>query len=131
MGDLVDAPQAHGDFRIAVEPAADGAAVVAVAGDADLHSAPELREKLTDLVDGGTTRVVVDLSDATFVDSMTLGVLLGTTKRLRLKGGRLDLVVSRAEIRRIFEITMLDRVFELHSSREEAEQRLRAEDDAA
>jgi anti-sigma B factor antagonist len=89
-------------------------------GDADLHSAPELREALTDLIDEGAERVIVDLSAATFVDSMTLGVLLGSTKHLRLKGGGLDVVVPGPEIRRIFEITMLDRVFELHASRDSA-----------
>jgi len=41
-------------------------------------------------------------------------------KRLGTAGGRLELVVSRPDIRRIFEITMLDRVFELYPSREQA-----------
>jgi anti-sigma B factor antagonist len=51
---------------------------------------------------------------------MTLGVLLGGMKRLGTAGGRLELVVSRPDIHRIFEITMLDRVFELHETREQA-----------
>ncbi len=107
-------------FRIDVDRPADGVAIVEVVGDADLYSAPELRDRLTELLDDGARRVVVDLSETTFVDSMTLGVLLGSMKRLGTAGGRLELVVSRPDIRRIFEITMLDRVFELHETREQA-----------
>ena len=106
--------------RIDVERPSDGLAIVGVVGDADLYSAPELRDRLTELLDDGARRVVVDLSETTFVDSMTLGVLLGSMKRLSTAGGRLELVVSRPDIRRIFEITMLDRVFELHGTREQA-----------
>jgi anti-sigma B factor antagonist len=107
-------------FRIDVERPSDGLAIVGVVGDADLYSAPELRDRLTELLDDGARRIVVDLSETTFVDSMTLGVLLGSMKRLGTAGGRLELVVSRPDIRRIFEITMLDRVFELHETREHA-----------
>jgi anti-sigma B factor antagonist len=107
-------------FRIDVERASRELAIVDVVGDADLHSAPELRDRLRELLDDGVKRVVVDLSETTFVDSMTLGVLLGSMKRLGTADGSLELVVPRPDIRRIFEITMLDRVFELHETREQA-----------
>ena len=64
--------------------------------------------------------VRVDLSGVTFVDSMALGVLLGSMKRLRVHGGKLLLVAPATDIRRIFEITLLDRVFALFPTREEA-----------
>jgi anti-anti-sigma factor len=51
---------------------------------------------------------------------MALGVLLRGTKELRSTGGRLHLVVSRPDVRRIFEITMLDRVLALHETRDAA-----------
>jgi len=107
-------------FRIGVERPSAELAIVDVVGDADLYSAPELRDRLTELLDDGTKRIVVDLTETTFVDSMTIGVLLGSMKRLGTAGGRLDLVVARPDIRRIFEITMLDRVFDLHGTREQA-----------
>ena len=64
--------------------------------------------------------LVVDLAETTFIDSMTLGVLLGAVKRLRPVGGRVSVVCTDANIRRIFEITLLDRVFALQESREAA-----------
>ena len=89
--------------------------VIAVHGQADLHTAPELRNAINAALDRGATGLVVDLSEATFIDSMTLGVLLGAVKRLRPAGGKVGIVCVDPHIRRIFEITLLDRVFSLHT----------------
>jgi anti-sigma B factor antagonist len=97
-----------------------GTVVIAVHGQADLHTAPDLRAAITEALDTGATGLVVDLSEATFIDSMTLGVLLGAVKRLRPSGGKVTIVCVDPHIRRIFEITLLDRVFSLHSDRDEA-----------
>ncbi len=113
------AMQPAGVFRLDQEQV-DATVLLSLHGDADLHAAPELRERLARLDDEGVTALVVDLSDVTFVDSMALGLLLGTMKRMRSRDGRLRLVVVRPEVRRIFEITLLDRVFEIDSTREEA-----------
>jgi anti-sigma B factor antagonist len=106
-------------FRIEERPA-PGTIVLAIRGEADLHSAPDLRDAIGAAIEEGALEVVLDLSETTFVDSMTLGVLLGAMKRVRARGGHLRLVVPGADVRRIFEITLLDRVFPLHETREEA-----------
>ena len=51
--------------------------VVAVRGEIDLFTAPELKQKLTDAIEGGKTRIVVDLTDTSFLDSTALGTLVG------------------------------------------------------
>jgi anti-sigma B factor antagonist len=107
-------------FGADVIDAGSGIAVVAVRGDADLHTAHELRSAIADAIDGGATWLVVDLAETTFIDSMTLGVLLGAVKRLRPVGGSVSVVCTDANILRIFEITLLDRVFSLQESREAA-----------
>jgi anti-sigma B factor antagonist len=107
-------------FAVEVTTAAGGTAVVAVQGEADLHTAQELRAAINDAIDDGATSLVVDLSETTFIDSMTLGVLLGAVKRLRPVGGQVSVVCTDSNIRRIFEITLLDRVFALHRSRDTA-----------
>jgi anti-sigma B factor antagonist len=106
-------------FRIEEQPA-PGTTVLAIRGEADLHSAPDLRDAIGAAIEDGAQELVLDLSETTFVDSMTLGVLLGAMKRIRARGGHLRLVVPGADVRRIFEITLLDRVFPLHETREEA-----------
>ena len=117
-----DIPGRVGDpvFGVDVIDAGGGIAVVAVQGDADLHTAHELRSAIADAIDGGATTLVIDLAETTFIDSMTLGVLLGAVKRLRPLGGRVSVVCTDTNIRRIFEITLLDRVFSLRDSRQAA-----------
>jgi anti-anti-sigma factor len=110
--------ETRADFRVDVEERPE-VAIVVVAGDVDLHSAPQLRDRLASVLDAHV-RVVLDLSGATFLDSMALGVILGARKRLVEDGGRLDLVVPTPEIRRIFEITLLDRILDLHETRVDA-----------
>jgi anti-anti-sigma factor len=107
--------------RVRIETKRSGEAwVVTVVGDLDLHSAPELRDRLASLADTGAKHVVVDLSECEFLDSMGLGVLLGAKKRMARDGRELHLVVTSPDVRRIFEITMLDRVLDLHTTRAEA-----------
>ena len=98
----------------------DGAYVIALAGEVDLYTAPEFKQQLLDVIAKGAKEVIVDFSDTTFIDSTTLGVLVGGVKRLRTNDGQLSLVCSDRNITKIFEITGLDRVFTIHQSRDEA-----------
>jgi anti-sigma B factor antagonist len=108
-------------FRMEEErPARAGVVLFVLYGEVDLHVAPELRRRLTEAIEEGADYVVLDLSRVTFLDSMALGILLGALKRLRPAGGELRLVVPHSEIRRIFEITLLDQVFTLNATRHEA-----------
>jgi anti-sigma B factor antagonist len=100
--------------------------VIELGGEVDLYTAPEFKERLVQVIEDGKKNLVVDLSKATFIDSTTLGVLVGGVKRLRPSGGSLALVCTDQNISKIFEITGLDRVFPIHGSREEALQSVAA-----
>ena len=108
------------DFAVETTAGDDAVPVIAVHGQADLHSAPQLRSAITTALDNGARGLVIDLSEATFIDSMTLGVLLGAVKRLRPSGGTVGVVCTDSHIKRIFEITLLDRVFSIHADRGDA-----------
>jgi anti-anti-sigma factor len=97
-----------------------GRALFSAFGELDLHVAPELQERIRAAIDREAELVVVDLSAVTFIDSMALGVLLGATDRLRRHGGDLRLVVPSPQLRRVFEIAQLDRIFSLDRTRESA-----------
>lgn len=90
--------------------------VLAVRGEVDVYTAPRLREKLVELVTQGHHHVVVDLEGVDFLDSTGLGVLVGGLKRLRSHDGDLTLVCTQHRIRKVFEITGLNKVFTIHSS---------------
>ena len=91
-------------------------AVLRVAGEIDLYTAPELRERVIRLIDDGIRHVIADLRDVDFLDSTGLGALVGSLKRLRLREGSLELVTSGGRVQQIFQITGLTRAFALHSS---------------
>lgn len=94
----------------------DGLAAASVVGEADLYTAPELKSALNGLVDDGAHSLLVDLSRTTFLDSTTLGVLMGVVRRLRPHGGELAITCSDPNIRKVFEITLLDRIFAIFDS---------------
>ena len=94
--------------------------VVAVRGEIDLFTAPELRQALTECIEQGKRRVVVDLTDTTFLDSTALGVLIGAVKRLRSRDGSLVIVNTDANIAKTFEITGLDQIFTILDTRDAA-----------
>jgi anti-sigma B factor antagonist len=108
------------DFSVRTEQLSDDVYVIALAGEVDLYTAPEFKQELLDVIAKGAKHVVIDLSDTTFIDSTTLGVLVGGVKRLRTNDGQLSLICSDRNITKIFEITGLDRVFTIHASRDEA-----------
>ena len=108
------------NFHIQDEEIDDQTHVIELGGEIDLYTAPEFKERMVQLIEGGKKHIVVDLSKATFIDSTTLGVLVGGVKRLRPAGGALALVCTDQNIAKIFEITGLDRVFPIHDTREEA-----------
>ena len=108
------------NFDIKTEQLGDASYVISLAGEVDLYTAPEFKQQLLEVIGRGAQHVVVDFSDTTFIDSTTLGVLVGGVKRLRPNHGQLSLVCSDRNITKIFEITGLDRVFTIYSTRSEA-----------
>ncbi|AEE44988.1 STAS domain-containing protein [Cellulomonas fimi] len=94
--------------------------VVQVDGEVDVSTADALRECVLQLLDRDRTDLVVDLGGVTFMDSTGLGVLVGTLKKARLLGGRLQLVISTERVEQLFRITALLPVFTVHASLEAA-----------
>jgi anti-sigma B factor antagonist len=102
------------DFGIDDRPLADGAAhLVSVSGEVDLFTAPELEQRVSAAVDAGAARVVVDLREATFIDSSSLGVLIGAHRRLDERGGGVVVVCDNPAIVKTLKTTGLDGLFTL------------------
>ena len=108
------------NFDIKTEQLSESKYVISLAGEVDLYTAPEFKQQLLEVIGQGGTEVVVDFTSTTFIDSTTLGVLVGGVKRLRSNDGQLSLVCNDRNITKIFEITGLDRVFTIHATRDEA-----------
>ena len=94
--------------------------VVEVAGEIDVATADTLRERLGTLIDRQHVDLVVDLRGVSFMDSTGLGLLVGTLKRVRTAGGRLQLVIDSERLLMVFRITALEQVFTIRPSLDDA-----------
>jgi anti-sigma B factor antagonist len=97
-----------------------GGCVVHVRGEVDLYAAPELKETLAEAARRGDGRLVVDLTEATFMDSSALSALLSARRRAQALGGRVVLVNTNSAIAQTLATTGLDGILEIAGSPAEA-----------
>jgi anti-sigma B factor antagonist len=90
--------------------------VVDVSGEIDLFSAPQLKERIAQLVYEGNERLVINLEKVDFMDSTGLGVLLGAQKRVREREGSLAIVCPPGPVHRVLTLTGLHKVFSIYES---------------
>jgi anti-sigma B factor antagonist len=102
----------------------EDAFVVSASGEVDIGSVETLERELDALERQEALRVIVDLTGVTFIDSAGLGVLVAEAKRLNAVGGTFVLVADDPRILRVFEITGLDRMFDIERSLAEGVDRL-------
>ena len=107
--------------ELALERNDAGLAVLTISGEHDLSTAPNLRRRLDNLLDEGTS-TVVDLSPATFIDSSILGVILDGRRRATSSGIGFAVVHSNGAdaVDRVLEVTGLRAELPVHARREEA-----------
>ena len=107
-------------FSITDAPA-DGQTVVSVTGEVDMETSPSFSRGLLRAIGAGRTGLVVDLSQASFIDSTALTSLVSAFDDLRQAGGgELTIVAADPRMRSLFEVARLDRDFTIVSSRDEA-----------
>lgn len=94
--------------------------VVSLNGALNARSAEEVKQTFRNLVEQGVSRVVVNLQDVPFIDSSGLAALVSGLKTLGGEAANLKLAAPQSQARLLFELTMFDRVFEIHDSVDDA-----------
>ena len=94
----------------------DGHTVVAVGGEIDVYTAPKLRDKITELVNGGSHDLIIDMERVDFIDSTGLGVLVGALKDAQRSGGTLELICTQRRMLNLLHLTGLDEAFTVHEA---------------
>jgi anti-sigma B factor antagonist len=112
------------NLRVETRNPREGVAVIALSGEVDVYTSPRVKQEIVDLLNGGTHKLVVDLTGVEYLDSTGLGVLIGGLKRARERDGDLKLICDNLRILRIFEITGLTKIFDIHRSETEALEKL-------
>jgi anti-sigma B factor antagonist len=106
---------------VQVEDAGPDVAILVVGGEVDFEVSPQLKAHVMKALKAGRRRLILDLTDVTFIDSTAIGVLAGAVDKLdEAGGGSLSVVCTHEKVIQIFEITGLDSVITLHPSREDA-----------
>jgi anti-sigma B factor antagonist len=96
--------------------------VMELMGRFDTYTAAPIREWLEEATANGQARIVVNLGNVNFLDSTGLATLVQGMKRCRQTEGDLRLCNLQQPVRLIFELTRLDKAFEIYPGEEEAVQ---------
>lgn len=89
-------------------------------GRLDAKAGPEVKALWQQYAEQGVNSVMLDLHDVEFIDSIGISALVSGLKQMRAKGGDLKLIGVQSPARAIFELMMLDKVFEMYETEEEA-----------
>jgi anti-sigma B factor antagonist len=93
--------------------------ILKVSGELDLHTSPALRERVSELLEAGTSKLAVDLEHVGFMDSSSLGILVVALKRIRENGGELALVGVNGSPLKVLALTGIDRLIPTYGSTSE------------
>ena len=105
------------DVRTYIESLGNGARILSVAGELDLHTAPRFQEELQAAIEPPFQRLLVDLTDCDFLDSTAVHVLVQAHRRLDGRADKLALIIPSPHLRRIFQLAGLDEVLHIHPDR--------------
>ena len=108
------------NLKVSPRTVNDSTLALDLEGEVDVYTAPLLRQAIMEQVDGGVKNLLVNLQKVEYLDSTGLGILIGGVKRLKEGGGSLRLVGPSARITRIFEITGLNKIFDVYGTEADA-----------
>lgn len=91
-----------------------------VSGEVDINSSPDMKKAFDKLTSKKEPKIVVNFSKVTYVDSSGLATLVEILKNMRTYGGRMRLTNLSAKVKSLFEITKLDKLFEILADEAEA-----------
>lgn len=87
---------------------------VALDGEIDAATVDPMKAKMAEAIDANPgSRVTIDFARVTFLDSTGLGALVSAMRRARSNGGDVALANVAPNVRKVFDITGLDRVFDI------------------
>ncbi len=108
------------ELKIDVKPRGDGVTVVVLRGEIGTETVNQFKDRIDQLVAEGQTKLVMDFQEVNYLNSMGLGVVAATLKKVKKSKGDLKLIRLSPAVQELFELTRLTKVFEIFESEEEA-----------
>lgn len=96
-----------------ITPVQSRSNVIPLKGEIDLHISPTVTTALNEVIDNKPERLVVDLSEVSYIDSAGLAALIQAMQKVEGYGGKFMLSGLQESVRSIFEISRLDQVFQI------------------
>lgn len=112
---MLKPPQPH-----IVQTEHDGIVVLGPVGEFDISSVDMLRSTFLAATSESSNKIVLDLSETTFLDSMAIGTMLGVSRRVNEWDGWVRVVAPRPNVRKVLHVTGLDKVFALYDTVDQA-----------
>jgi anti-sigma B factor antagonist len=94
--------------------------IVEIEGEVDLYSSPELRKVLLELTGAKDMAIIVDLGKVKYMDSSGVATLVEALQQVGKYDGKLKLINLRDVVKDVFELSRLDKVFEIYQTLDEA-----------
>lgn len=98
----------------------NGSLVCYVEGEIDINTAPDLKKNFEKILSKKTPKIVINFSKVTYVDSSGLATLVEILKGMRTYGGKMRLSNLSPKIKSLFEITKLEKLFDIAADEAEA-----------
>ncbi len=100
--------------------------VIEPEGILDGTKTTDFRNRVNQILDSGTQVILIDFRNVTFMDSSGLGTLVGILKVVRAADAKLFLCSINEQIKMLFELTSMDKYFEIYTNRGDFEKQLKA-----
>lgn len=94
--------------------------ILKIKGDVDLYSSPQVRKQIINLVSKKNTSLLVDFAEITYMDSSGVATLVEALQMTNRNGGKLRLFNMKQVIRDVFELSRLDKVFDIYENEQKA-----------
>jgi anti-sigma B factor antagonist len=103
-------------MSFAVKKDSKGVLVISVDGQLIVGNRHELKQKITEALEAGDRKFLVDFTNTGYIDSSGLGVLVSLSRKIREADGELRLAGLNEDLRTLFELTKLDSLFNIADS---------------
>lgn len=108
------------NIKVSSKTIDDAVELVEVNGEIDIYTSPSVKESINSLIAKGSYNFIINLDQVRYIDSTGLGVLIGALKKVREHDGHIYLVCVDQQIKKVFNITGLVKIFRIFESNDEA-----------